>query len=324
MVRVPYILERIRIKLGMDAWKGEFYNETDFQQLIVVNNFSLDRLYDDRYSNMNGRINGYGLEINLNNHVPEITGADFMLRILNTFNLELRPKDNSLYLIQNRKQLTKPPMNWRDKGEPTYNREPTNASGWALKYGATNDLGTAPIDQLQTLSFGKGQASKEVIPSMWHRTDYPLRTYGNAKMPQFNQIGKSGALNTDQKRSSMPLIMLFDRGLQPTDTANLYPMAVHDNTNIDGDPVGEWSLDILGDNGLFALWHKGHIELIDSDVIKMNFTLNLGDIQRVMAWENARVRVYNSLGEFTGVIKSITAKMNSIRIGTVSVEMLRQ
>lgn len=324
MPRVPYILERIRERLGFDAWRGEFWNETDFQSLIVVNNYSLDTIYDDRYSASNSRLNGFALEINLNKHVPELTAADFMRYLLDTFNLELRPQDNSLFLIPNRKQITKPPMDWRDKADPKYTREATNAKGWALTYLPTNDLGTAPIDQLQTITYGAGSFVKKVIPSMYHRTDYALRTYGNAKMPQFQQQGNSTAINAEQKRSTMPLLMLFDRGLQPTSGGKLYPMAVHDNTNIDNDVVGDWSLDIVGDNGLYALWHKGHIELIDCDIIKMTFSLSQGEIQQVQTWANARARVYNPMGEFTGVVKVITVRMNDNGVGAVSVEMLRQ
>jgi hypothetical protein len=327
MCYVAYVLERIRIALGGEYadWRGDTWEHPDFQSLVVVNNFTLDAVYDDRYSNSFSRINGYTPNINLNNHVPDITAAVFIKEVCTSLNVSFSAKENSLYLQPNRAPLTKPPWDWRGRTSNLFNRVTNPDNGWTLKYGPNNDQIPYPVNQLQPLTSGNGEAERVLIPTCLHRSDIGIMDgTGLAKLPQLYQVAQSRAVNGDHKRSTLPLMWIFDRGLQFTSTGSEYRLATHDALNFALDTVGEWSLDIQADNGLYELHHKGHIELSDSDEITFEILLNIGELNVLTQWRNARIRAYHSLGEFTGVIKALDSKYTAKGMGLVAVKVLKE
>jgi hypothetical protein len=310
MVRVPYILEKIREKIGYESWQGAFWASQDFQELLAINNYSLDYYYRDR--NLNDEVeevNGYLSEIDLNKHVPELTAADFLRKICNTFDLELRPRGKSLMFIPNIDQITAAPIDMTLKATSAFQRFVTDPAGWSLVYEKNPAETEVPINgQMAEVVKAPGKNVTLVVPTMPFHT-LPLWQSGNAKMPRTKQPGVSGVFQTERLRSSMPLTFLFYRGLGLTTTGASYPFATHDNKALSGELVGQRSLDISGPYGLFETAHKGHIELSDADVIHQTFTLHAGDIERLQSWENARIRVYNPLGEYIGVIESLSYEL---------------
>lgn len=325
MVRVPYILTRICEEAGFAQWAGDFWEDTDFQQLVIVNNLTLDQVYDDFGEDGPQRINGYSSSINLNHHVPELSAADFIARICTSLRLQLRIVGNTLAFVKSIDQVNARPHDWRALATAGHTKDTTQAKGWKLMYSANNDLASIPGGQLATKESPKGTGVKvEVIATTWHRSDLALPTHGLAKMPQFNQPGVSPAITPDKMLSTLPLCWIFDRGLQESSAGHLYRLATQDATNYLDESVGNWSLEITGPDGVYYTFHAGLIELSDADVIKIGFTLTIGDIQKVLTWENSRIRVYQPTGDITAVIKSISAPLMSDHIGVVTVEMLRQ
>jgi hypothetical protein len=327
-VRLPYILERIRIQLGYDAWRGETWDIEDFQKIIICNNFCLDALYDDRYSNSFERVNGFAREINFNNHVPDITAAALLKRVCTSLNLSVSVEDNSLVLTPNRAQLVKPPMNWRGRMSERYNRKYKDGTGWKMVFDSNNDEKPTQAGQLANLVSGDGEVETPIIPTTWYHTDIVLvpkdLPLGQAKLSQFFQLGQSPAFNPEHKANTMPLIWLFDRGIRESSAGVEYAMATHDNKDYDNNVIGAWSLDILGDVGLYQLHHKGHIELSDSDTAVFDIVMSSGELGILSKFQNARAVVYHPDGEFIAVLKVLSASHRAKGMSIVSVEALIQ
>lgn len=326
-VRVPYILEKIRERVGFSEWRGDVFDGEAIQDLIVVSNYTLDDVRYDRYST--GALttellynNGFKTEINLNRHVPEITAADFIRRICATFNLMLEYADGGLKFLKKKDRFDPPAFRLTEYIGLEYSMERNYTDGWTLRYTA-NDLEEFDASpHLQELVSGAGEVVTEVPATFGYTT---LSIDGaNVKMPITQQPGVSDAYDGSKGKSSLPLTFLFDRGTSSTSGGNDYQFASHDNINTAGGTVGNYSLDIQSDNGLYALWHKNFIELSNADTIRIQASLPLGALQKILQFSTARGYFYHPAGTINGVFKSLEYAISADGIAPVSIEMLVQ
>jgi hypothetical protein len=331
-VRLPYILERIRLELGYAEWTGYTWDFADFQKIILCNNYCLDAIYDDRYSGFLEtevqRLNGFATQINFNNHVPDITAATLLKKICDSLNTTLAVVDNNLVLNPIRPQITAPPLNWRGRMSQRYTRKDKDATGWSMIFDSNNDERPTNAGQLLPLVSGAGEVVTNIIPTTWHHPGLVLvpkqLILGQSKIAQFTQLGQSTAFNPAHKATSMPLVWIFDHGVRETNVGVDYIMATHDNKDYDNNVIGAWSLDILGDVGLYQLHHKGHIELSDSDTAVFDIVMSSGELGILSKFQNARAVVYHPDGEFIAVLKVLSASHTAKGMSIVSVEALIQ
>lgn len=324
-VRVPYILEKIRERIAFSAWRGDIFDGEAIQNLLVVSNYTLDDVRYDRYpdgavDNVLQYHNGFKTEINLNRHVPEMTAADFIRAICTTFNLRLEYADGGLTFLSKKATFAPPAIDLSEYIAITYDLQRNYTDGWTLRQ-RPNDLEEFdPSPQIQPLVAGAGEVVTEVPATFGHVT---LSIDGaNVKMPITQQPGVSDAYDGGKARSNLPLTLLFDRGLAETSLGDLYPFASHDNLDVSDDPIGEYNLDIKAENGLYALWHKGFIELSNADTLKIRAALPLGALQKILRFDVARGRFYHPEGTKNGVFKSIEYAMSNQGLAPVMLEML--
>lgn len=324
-VRVPYILEKIREQIGFTEWRGDVFDGEAIQNLIVVSNYTLDDVRYDRYpdgvvDNILQYHNGFKTEINLNRHVPEITAADFIRAVCATFNLMLEYGDGGLKFTPKLERITPAPVDLSDLVLSAYDRERNYTDGWTLRH-APNPLEQFdPTPDLQPLVHDGGEVITEV-PATFGSTVATLDG-GNAKMPITQQPGVSDAYDGGKAKSSLPLTFLFYRGLAETSIGDEYPFASFDNLDTGDNEIGEYSLDIQADNGLYALWHKGYIELSNADTLKVEALLPLGTLQNILRFLATRGKFYHPEGHITGVFKSLEYAISPRSLSPVRIEML--
>jgi hypothetical protein len=219
-------------------------------------------------------------------------------------------------------------MNWRGRMSERYNRKYKDGTGWKMVFDSNNDEKPTQAGQLANLVSGDGEVETPIIPTTWYHTDIVLvpkdLPLGQAKLSQFFQLGQSPAFNPEHKANTMPLIWLFDRGIRESSAGVEYAMATHDNKDYDNNVIGAWSLDILGDVGLYQLHHKGHIELSDSDTAVFDIVMSSGELGILSKFQNARAVVYHPDGEFIAVLKVLSASHTAKGMSIVSVEALIQ
>lgn len=326
MVRVPYVLERIRARLGYDIWRGDVWDDAEFQELILLNNYALDSVSKDYYDDLTFKnLNVFKQEIDLNRHVPALSAADFVRALCATFNLLFEADGGALSFQKKTAIIALPPENISAFTAPNYAIERSEQPGWALKYAKdAAEMHIVPAGHLTEISSGSGGSVTEVARTLDWVTGVILGDNGLAKLPVTSRSGVSDYFDQKTAATTMPLTLLFYRGLQNTSLSDPYPYASHDTTNYAGGSVGAYSLDISGTSGLYAKWHKGHVELADADAISVTARLPLHILQQLLLWENARIRIIRPAGSVVCVVKSLSFSLRKRGLSEVKLTALRQ
>ena len=327
MVRVPYILEKIRTQIGAVGWIGDVFESEAIQQLIVVSNYCLDKLFYDRFDDVDhtnefGYINGFELSWSLNACVPDMSAADFIREICGLYALTLDYGDGSLAFLKSKVAADKPPVNLNGKAAKRYKIAKNPLNGWVLKYQDSLLEKYADAGQLNAVAVGDSDVKIEIPRTFFMTSDYASSLGGHLKVPITQQAGAARVFSSNAARTTLPLTFLLERGQQSAELGNQYIYATHDTTDYDGAEIGDVALSIEGDKGLISVWHAGIIEFTDGDMLSITAVLSLGDIQKMMAWKTARATFYNPAGQVTGIVKSMRAKMAGNVIDPVAIEIV--
>lgn len=339
LVRVPYILDQIAAAIPeyFTVHQG-FFAADDGSELIVLNNRCLDLLYYDRYPNNGGGVfkylNGFKADIDLNEHVPEMSAGDFFRRLLEQFALYIRIVGTSIEFVKKRDMLASVPIDWTSLSEPNYSATRRLRRGFTLQY---PDLRSEDKNFLPSTSdYYNTQATEYISGDGFEQYTLPagivrsngtvvaLPLSGVLKCPDLNQPGSSDEGGIGDNDYSFRL--LFDRGLQPTSNPVFsYPCASHDYTNYAGNPTGALSFDLNDAGGLYHLHHKGILELLaDGQPVTLAMRLGIADILTARKWENARRTITLPEGQVTAVIKSIKFKASTQGLGVSLVEFVQE
>jgi len=336
-VRVPYVLNRIAAAIpDFFTVHTGFFAETDGEQLIIFNNRSLDLLYYDRYADAGTGtfkyLNGFKQSIDLNRHVPDLTGADFVRQLLSQFALYLRIVGTGIEFLRKRDMLASAPIDWTSLSEPGYTANRRRRRGFILQYPDLrpedrNFLPGGIFDgQLDPYLLGEGY-TKYYLPAATCKelsTVIALPASNTIlKCPTINQPGSSDEGGIEDNDYSFRL--LFDRGLQLTDASDPYVMASHDNTDQSGATIADLSLDLNATDGLYQQHHKGILGLLaDGQPVTLAMRLSIADILTARQWTNARRTITLPEGQVTAVIKSIKFKADANGLGISLVEFVQE
>lgn len=320
-VRIPYILNKIAEALGDYVWDGAVWDDADFQSIVHVSNLSLDLYREDLYSDLNRyKKNVFKPEIILNNHVPDITAAELINTLCNTFSLRLQSAEGVLSFMRSRTPMTIKPLELTNRIGKTYQIEPNTVRGWRLAMKTSPNELHATSPQLDPVQHLDGEY--EILTATTFAMNDSVRVSPTqfARCPQTKQPGKSPAYDTGANKSTMPLTLLFDHGLQigrnVSDVAFEYLHASSDGINYDEEEVGAYSLSPSGLRGLFEQWHKGVIEYYTADQLNVTAYLHPGEIQQLVSWNAGRITFYHPEGgTVTAAVKSVvfTCDVSGIR-----------
>lgn len=315
MVRVPYILEKIRAAAGIGYLDG-YVNNADFAALLVLNNLTCDKSYYDYYEDeQNKYLNGFTQSINLNNHVPKMTALDFLKKLAAGLNLIIEYKDGGLWLTKSLDLVSAAAANYSEYVQPgRYNFQIAKPEGVTLKYPDNDKEGYSVVGQLEDYVLGDG-GKEQVLPfgTMYVNNGF-LLDHGTYRCPITQQSGKSpifGANATD-----MALSLVFYRGIKQTSEAEDYAYATHDELDTDeATVIGGLSLELDGTYGLVAQNFGsmlGYGDLSEIDVVAI---VPESELYRLKKWTNARIYFYHPNGPVTMVLKSVEFEVGGRETG---------
>jgi hypothetical protein len=325
-VRLSYIFERIVANSDIKAIAGDFFELADTQQLIIYNNYALDQIseYIDVVTASTRYLNGFKAEIDINQHVPELTAKE-ALNLLGFANVYYEFKGETIYIRKKIGQLLQPATDWTKKAEPSINQDFAEEEGFSLRY-PTDDTDTAKRSgQLTELKIGDG-GDPLILPigTLYEDTrsvflDPDAFTWA---IPYIEQKGSSDELNIGKNETGVKL--LFDRGNRQNSRDNNYPYATHKDVDYKAQSVGTYTLDWSGATGIYETFWKQYLPLLQGDTVSKNIRLNIQDILDIRKWENSRRTIRHPNGHLSGVIKTISFKIDQTGISPAIVEFIKE
>lgn len=306
-VRIVYIIERIRNAAGIGYVSGWLGDNADAQQIVLVSNRSCDQVYRDYLQTDEYKyINGFEQEIVLNKHVPKMSALDFLRALADGLNLVIDYKDGGLSFTPALDFVSAPAVNWSNYVNPRrYNRAITKPLGVMLEYPLDENEAYDPATaQLEGYTLGDGGDRREMPFRSFYMGTAMLASHGTFRCPHTSRVGKCPAYGQDM--ATLPLTLLFYRGMGDSSLPEEYPYATHDELDADGSTVtGGLSLALDGDYGLVELMFGktlGYGDLSEMDVVAI---VPESEIYRLKKWENARVHFYHPNGPVTLAIRSV-------------------
>lgn len=231
-VYARYIWDRIFEEYGISV---EAVFPEGFEQLMIWNTYSLDRLYAHQ-SRPYLSIVTCRNTIEFSKHIPDMTISEFLYGLKILFNLAYDFDSATMRLkVKWRNDLRKNSRfkNWtsipfRTAPEIKYNY------GNGIKFESTLDSGDeyADLYAIQPESFSIGEGHKVInCPFSWPNTEYKRRV--NTINPAFHWkipvTGQQGSSDAFEQYAEFGPRLIFYRGMSPEEGLNQYPYATNDS-----------------------------------------------------------------------------------------------
>lgn len=312
LVRWPYVMSKIEEQAGI-TFAGDVWDEADLQALLILNNYTLDYVQRDRYpvsSTLSSDDfvyqNSFLQEIDLNDHVPPLTGTDFVRAFMATFALFARYGDGYLKFYRKKDLVDAAPMDWtayvsRDQYDHVIEVE----RGFTLDYTRRKEDKFDPAVPGALDAYVSGDGEEKLFLPM-HTIEIEnttTETHGVLRIPHTEQKCDTGYLGG--KPSQYPLAFLFDRGLMTSSNASEYPYATPDDQDDAPTSIGDFSLTLKEEKGLFAQWWDGVAGLDQRPALDIRVTLPLSEVLLLRKWKTGKARFFHPNGEVTLVIRSV-------------------
>lgn len=323
-VRMPYLVEKILEHTEVNSIEGDFYELADTQALVVYNNKALDEVAEVDY--VGGGIsyfNHYKLSFSLNDHVPEMTGKELLTRFFEAFQLYPMLSGTKLVIHKKKDQLNNKPIDWTKKTEPEFSKNMVERIGFTLDYTEDDKDAQKVPGKLEPFVIDPGEERIDLPFGTIHET---VRINGPAGASTWltgivDQPGSSDVEGIGKQPFTFRLF--FDRGLQLDGESLQYPLGTHGNKDFAGDTIGEYSLALEGEDGLYETCYKGILELQQKDTVTRTMRLNIEDLIEVRKWTNPIRYIYDERGAMTGIITNIQFKASAEGISVSKVDLIK-
>ncbi len=308
-VKVSYILQKILDRTKYTEIRGPLLAIPEFGELCLYSNYALDELFFDHYEEGPRYLNHHKQSIDLNEHVPDMSAREFLIALMDFFNLHIRIYGDYLYLLPRSEPIRQRPIDWSQKGTKIYNIEEQARKGFRLRF--PKDPTDRYTPQLPHYISGAGERYLTMTIGSFPMNTDKLWAVANAriKVPVVKQLVRTDVMDTSAEAPTPRL--LFYKGLQSNSSGDNYPYATTDTTDYLGNSLGTLALVWEGPEGLYEKHHKGSVDLLDKDTTSISCLLTPGDLARLTRWKNSRRRIYHSEGTIDGVVKSVKLKASS-------------
>jgi hypothetical protein len=323
--RITAVLPGIAAAVGLTAFEGNFFEE-ETESLCLWSNRPLDAIFS-LYEYQEGEaetlpVHTYPASYNLQDHLPDISALELIVRLCNTFCLFVYPSRSFLRLEPVAPKLRAQPRDWTQYADPTFRAQYDSREGFSLDYDRQGDE-TALPNQLERVDGGPDAA--EFRPGFY--TLFDTRQVDSIAetrawiTPYIIQQGNSPYFGLSQEPS---LRLIFDRGMQEDNDENEYPHASHANLNTLRQPVGEYSLDWQGDAGLFQKWWAPFIRITQRNQrITLPMRLPLAELLALREWSHSVRSIYTEHGHFVGAIESVRFTVTAQGLNVAEVTFLK-
>lgn len=312
-IRMPYILERIRVAAGLGFVAGWLADNADAQLMVEMSDRSNDALYHDfTQDNVYQWINGFEQSINLNNHVPKMTAFDFLKKKAEALNLLIEYRDGGLYINKALNAQVDEPVDWSEYMDPKrFDRTITKPEGVVVKYPLDQNEAWVNVDQLLPYTSGDGGNRIEMPFNVFYMGAPALpNEYGYFRCPITKRVGKSPALG--QQLATLALHPMFFRGGGLVTTGEAYEYATADELATDGTTVlGGLSFELDGTYGIVAQMWGDMLLYPDKPEYTGSAILPENEVNRLRKWENTRVRFFHPNGSVRLVLRSVEVDVAS-------------
>lgn len=312
LVRWPYVMGKIEEQAGI-TFAGDVWDETDIQALLILNNYTIDYVQRDRYpvsSTLSSEDfvyqNSFLQEIDLNDHVPPLTGADFVRGFMGIFALFVRYGDGYMKFFRKKDLVDAEPLEWTDYvSRDEYDHVVEVERGFTLDYTRRKEDKFEPAVPGQLDEYVSGDGEEKLFLPMHtiNIENTTTETHGVLRIPHTEQKVETGYLGG--KPSQYPLAFLIDRGLMTSSNTSEYPYATPDELDDSESPIGDYALTLKEEKGIFARWWDGVAGLDQRPALDIRVTLPLSEVFLLRRWETGRVRFFHPNGVVTLVIRSV-------------------
>lgn len=335
-VRLRYALKKIAEAAELDDYSGSWWEQPDVQQLLIYSNYALDELssffgeyitFDDNgdvisIENRRQFINGYKRIINLADHVPDDTADEFLKRITDGFNLQVDYVSNRLVLKPKIEQLQAPPLDYTFFAEPRYEQKFADREGFMLDF-LKIEGETDVNEQLQPFQVSEGLQEIEIPFRPLLEIDATTISQSNQPLSVLRTVFTNTPGSSDETSvEEAPFRLFFDRGIQQDTEGRDYNMGSHHTLDVEGNAIGDRSLKIVGENGLYENNFQGYAELLDKKTVRKRFRLGIAQIMELRKWENARIYVEQPEGSFEGIVKQVQFQVSPRGMSVAELEVV--
>lgn len=320
-LRVTYLLAKLVDQLGLAGIAGDLYEIIQAEALCIWNNVTLDDPVEGNFTPPAVYLNQYKQSVDLNQHVPELSGRDLLDR-LSFLNFYLEIKNSVLYLKKKVTPLRRPIIDWTEKAEPPYETEIPDLAGWRMEYDTAEKDDTSTI-LLQADPLGGGE---NVLTFPTYPVYYIMQqdTHGGSGIWNILLYTAQGTSEALALENDFGVRFFFYRGLQANSEGDDYPMGTNTDEDTAGAAIGDLRLSFSGESGLYEQLWKGYIELTDALIVTKLLRLGIEDLLEVRKWENARRKIYHKQGEMIGVIRSVQFQVSSTGLSPSQVDFVIQ
>ena len=321
-VRLRYLIDGIINTTDLVQYIIGEYQSDDIQDLLLFNNYALDRVYN--YNNESAepvRKNGYKGEINLPEHVPDISGLELFSNFLNHFNYYLDFQGNTLVVRPKEEKMNRPAIDWTTKVEYGFSKNIPEKYGYTLVL-ADEENDRENIDgQLDDYISEPGENEINLPFSTLNTFDQNVFGSDYWRLPTIRQNLSSDELGIGQKDYALRLF--FDRGLQNDSDGKPYQMATNSYLDVANNPVGNQSLILNGEKGLHNQNWKKYASVIFNEVHSFACRLTISDLLKLKKWEDFRIIIKHPKGQFEGYIKTVKIKATETGLSLAKIDFIR-
>lgn len=304
-VRVRHILEAMSSALGVSIWSG-FFSSPTFLKLLVWNNYALDQIVEDEFLPVGDEkyLQAYKKQIDLNQHVPAISGRAFLSAMSSFFNIYYEKTGNSVTGKLKRTQLENVPIDWSDKVAPGYAFDVKKRGGAEMRFPKAAETDTTTVA-------GQLENYISLLPGT-NKIDVPFRPLNDNSSTDpllgsnWKHAYTAAKGTSDEAEKSDPgLRLLFDLGFQPDSAGVNYWQSGRNRLNHQGAEIAEFDLDWPGEKGLYETFWRGWAEMLaNSPTIQIPLRLESHEIDEMQQWNNPLRYFRTPKGAIKVIIKS--------------------
>ncbi len=317
-VRLKYVVERIISAVGYRLSNNHFWNDVWTQELLIFNNRAIDRLVVP-FNTQEQFINSFQTIISFADHVPDLSGKDFLFFIAEQFGLYLSFDGGLISFVSKNDQVTKQAVDWTKKSEPQYVIDEGQEKGYILQQRNQYDEYQS---QEQLLPYRIGNGSQEILLPFgsaymgYHNTLYipHIQQAGsfNASSTRITGIDPATGVaitetDTLEADNSYDLRLLSYQGMVSDINGALYPQATNEG---------------LSPANIHEKYHRSYLALLNNKTVSKAIRLRAHELQEIRRWKNSKRRIYHDKGEIEGIIKSVNFKVSTRKIEVANVELV--
>lgn len=337
LVPMPFltaVLDAIFQYVGAQSVSGDFVEDQDLQKLLVFNTRTSDKLEhvsqffvnSQYYSDVNTPYNAFQHQINLAQHLPDLTLYDFLMKLAGTFALTFGVEGIIGYVKTVESQLGQVAVDWTEKFSAAYTISPPEHDGYELDFDRQNEDELIAGQLERVAPAAQSIKPLKIVSPFFSLYSHPVNAGVEPftwrwQVPYYNGVGASTPYEIAGKS---PFMLLFYHGRQPNSNGFLYPLASAHNTNFEGDEVNAYSMNWDGPSGRFEKFWKRYVAYMSGETVTREAVLTLPDL---LAWQKNPGRpVYlrHPKGNIKGIIREISVRVTDKGLGISKVTITKE